>query len=392
MLQVMKKLLTVAIILAIIFTQTACADNSDLSTRSWTNVSYSSASSTCNLDVFLPATGEGPFPVVIWIHGGAFMMGTKDNPQSKTALNNAGFAVVSINYRLSREAKWPAQLNDLKECVKFLRTNASTYALDPNKFASFGASAGGHLASMMGAALASDPATRVQATVEWFGPLHFYYMDEDMLASEFLLSGGSRATGANGDSTSPESVLLGVTVKENLAACYAASPISFIDTMNVNTPFPAFLCMHGNKDPNIAPKQSVRLHNAIQARFGTAKSQYILLPSGTHGGGDFTLASTETTVINFLKAQLMNSTAVANVSAPEKTKLTYNAANKVLTVNLTENKSNITNYQLFNSSGLKVKEGNITELSINVSQLKGIYIFKSLSGNQLVDVQKISIL
>jgi len=95
-------------------------------TRTWTNVAYASTSATQKLDIFLPSSGDGPFTVVIWIHGGAFKMGSKDNPQSKSALNNAGFAVVSINYRLSSEAIWPAQLDDLKAVVKFLRTNAST--------------------------------------------------------------------------------------------------------------------------------------------------------------------------------------------------------------------------------------------------------------------------
>jgi acetyl esterase/lipase len=66
-------------------------------TRTWTNVTYASASTRNVLDIYLPPTGDGPFPVVIWIHGGAFKMGSKDNPQSKSALNNAGIAVVSIN-------------------------------------------------------------------------------------------------------------------------------------------------------------------------------------------------------------------------------------------------------------------------------------------------------
>lgn len=305
----MKKIIKATVLLAIVIFQSACTDNNDTSStttessstsRSWTNVSYSSTSSACKLDIFLPSTGSGPFPMVVWIHGGAFKMGSKDNPQSLTALKNAGFAVVSINYRLSTEAKWPAQLNDLKACVKFLKTNASTYSLNPNKIASWGASAGAHLSCMMGAALASDPATRIQATVSWFPPMHFYYMDADM-----ALSGVSCCTGANGDASSPESALLGVTVSQNEAACYAASPISYVDTMNVNTPLPKFLLMHGGKDCNIGANQSVRFHTAVTNRFGASQATYQFLPNGTHGGGDFTLASTETTVINFLKAQLM---------------------------------------------------------------------------------------
>ena len=382
----MRKLLIVAILVASIFTQTACADSNESNSRSWTDVSYSSASSSCKLDIFLPSTGEGPFPVVIWIHGGAFKMGSKSNPQSLSALNTAGFAVVSIDYRLSTEAKWPAQLNDLKACVKFLKTNAATYSLNPNKMASWGASAGAHLSCMMGAALASDPATRIQATVSWFPPMHFYYMDADM-----ALSGTSRCTGANGDASSPESTLLGVTVSQNEAACYAASPISFVDTMNVATPLPNFLLMHGGKDCNIGANQSVRFNTAITNRFGSGKSQYIFLANGTHGAGDFTLASTETTVINFLKAQLMSTTAVNIPKSAAKPIVNYNSISKSLTVNFSE-VENQTSYQSFNSSGNLVKEGNLTSAAIPVGNLRGIYLFKIQTKNQLTNVQKIAIM
>jgi len=380
----MKK--NLLLVFACLFAGISFAAENALSTRTWTNVAYGTTSATQKLDIFLPSTGEGPFPVVIWIHGGAFMMGTKDNPQSKTALNNAGFAVVSINYRLSSEAKWPAQLDDLKACVKFLRTNAATYALDPNKFASFGASAGGHLASMMGAALASDPATRIQATVEWFGPLHFYYMDEDMLASDFILGGGTRATGANGESNSPESALLGVTVKNNLAACYAASPISYVDTMNVNTPFPQFLCMHGNKDPNIAPKQSVRLHNAIQSRFGTSKSQYVLLPAGTHGGGDFTLASTETTVVNFLTSQLKSTSAISNVSQQSDVQVYPTHVTDGFCIKTSEENAV---YEIFDLSGSAILKGAVSGQNISCKGLKGVYLVRVKKGNSTLSIKKI---
>ena len=230
-------------------------------TRTWKNVAYANASARNILDIYLPSTGDGPFPVVIWVHGGAFKMGSKDNPQSKTALTNAGFAVVSINYRLSSEAIWPAQLDDLKAVVKFLRVNASTYFLNTDKIGSWGASAGGHLSAMMGIALASDPETCIQACVDWFGPVDFYNMDAD------------------------------------IALCD--------DSVNV----PPFLIMHGGKDCNIGAKQSERLNEAINTKFGTTKSTYVFLANGTHGGGDFTLDSTEKTVIDFFTSKLLTVTA-----------------------------------------------------------------------------------
>jgi len=384
----MKKIVTIALITASVFAQTACADINTSTARSWTDVSYSAVSSTCKLDIFLPSTGDGPFPVVIWIHGGAFKMGSKSNPQSKTALNDAGFAVVSINYRLSTEAKWPAQLEDLKACVKFLKTNATIYSLNPNKMASWGASAGAHLSCMMGAALASDPATRIQATVSWFPPMHFYYMDADI-----ALAGTARCTGANGDASSPESALLGVTVSQNEAACYAASPISFIDTLNVSTPLPAFLLMHGGKDCNIGANQSVRFNTAITTRFGNDKSQYIFLPNGTHGGGDFTLSSTETTVIDFLKSELLSSSTAlnSNIINPKIT-LTYSRENQSINAYFVEQPDNDTTFQLYNTSGILVKEGKLTASVIDVQELKGIYVFRAYNGNQIINSQKIAIM
>lgn len=275
------------------------SNSNNPTTRTWLNVAYANASSAQQLDIYLPTTGSGPFPTVIWIHGGAFKFGDKANPQSLNALNNAGYAVVSVNYRLSGEAQWPAQLADLKSIVSYLRTHASQYALDANKFAAWGASAGGHLAAMTGIALASDSATRVQAVVDWFGPIDFYNMDADMIAS-----GVTRCTGANGAADSPESALIGATVSENKAKADAASPLTYLSQLSTSTALPPFLIMHGLQDCNIAAKQSERLHTAIQAKFGATKSTIMKLAAGTHGGGEFKEAYVETTVIDFLNTYL----------------------------------------------------------------------------------------
>lgn len=269
------------------------------STRTWLNLAYATTSTSQKMDIYLPTTGNGPFPTVIWIHGGAFKFGDKASPQSLTALNNAGYAVASVNYCLSGEAQWPAQLEDLKGIVTYLRTNASQYALDSSKFAAWGASAGGHLASMMGAGLAKDETTRIQAVVDWFGPIDFYNMDADIIAS-----GVTRCTGANGAADSPESALIGATVSENKAKADAASPLSYLAALPASTNLPPFLIMHGLMDCNIGAKQSERLHIAIQAKFGNTKSTFIQLAAGTHGAGEFKEAYVETTVLDFLDTYL----------------------------------------------------------------------------------------
>lgn len=280
-------------------TSTSTDTSTVITTRTWTDVAYASTSSSQKMDIYLPSTGTGPFPTVIWVHGGAFKFGDKANPQSLSALNTAGYAVVSVNYRLSGEAQWPAQLDDLKSIVIYLRNNASTYALDKTKFAAWGASAGGHLASMMGIALADNADTRIQAVVDWFGPMDFYNMDADMVAT-----GVTRCTGANGDASSPESALIGATVSTNKALSDAASPLTYLAQLPSTTTLPPFFIMHGLLDCNIAPKQSERLHSAIQAKFGASASTYNTLANAGHGTGDFQATYVETMVIDFLNAHL----------------------------------------------------------------------------------------
>lgn len=223
-------------------------------------------------------------------------MGDKSAINSVQRLLDEGFAVIGMNYRLSDEAQWPAQLDDLKSVVQFVKTNAKQYRLDNTRIASRWYSAGGYLSSMMGIALANDPATRIQASVDRFGPVDFYTMDEDIAAS-----GIERKTGNNGDADSPESALLWITIKENKEIADQASVLTYLSWTES---IPPFLIMHGAIDPMIWAKQSERLRDAISNKFGSWMVEYHLLPNGDHGGGDFETQSTEDIVINFLKKNL----------------------------------------------------------------------------------------
>jgi acetyl esterase/lipase len=354
-------------------------------TRTWTNVTYASASTRNVLDIYLPPTGDGPFPVVIWIHGGAFKMGSKDNPQSKSALNNAGFAVVSINYRLSSEAIWPAQLDDLKAVVKFLRTNASTYFLNTDKIGSWGASAGGHLSAMMGIALARDPETRIQACVDWFGPVDFYNMDADI-----ALSGVARCTGANGDANSPESALIGVQVSTHKAESDNASPVVKATLLDASVNVPPFLIMHGGKDCNIGAKQSERLNEAINTKYGTTKSTYVFLANGTHGGGDFTLASTEKTVIDFFTSKLL--TVTASPVIQENELLVYpNPATNVVFIRQNTSSEPVTHFEISDINGRLVKSGPVSGNSIDINGLHGFYFLRLKTANKTIKTERITV-
>lgn len=265
------------------------------------DVRYADRSDRNVLDLYLPE-GVQNAPLVVWIHGGAFRSGDKKNPEGLKAFLDAGFAVASVNYRLSKEAIWPAQLEDLRDAFTFLRAHAAEYGYDASRVASFGASAGGHLSAMAGIALADDLKTRLTASVIWFPPVDFPTMDEDMERTSI-----PRRTGRNDASDSPESALIGATVKTNPGLARAAGPVSYLEKLPAGTTLPAFLIMHGAKDPFIARGQSGRLFTALLGRQDIRTLEYVLLPEGGHGSGDFQKPETIARVVSFLKAHFTTS-------------------------------------------------------------------------------------
>src|SRR5260370_39954354 len=131
------------------------------------------------LDLYLPEKSDDPLPLIIWIHGGAWMAGSKENPPGIELLKR-GYALASINYRLSQHAKFPAQLEDCKAAIRWLRANATTYHLDPDRIGVWGASAGGHLVALLrttgdvkeleGEEGNPQQSSGGQSVVDWFGP------------------------------------------------------------------------------------------------------------------------------------------------------------------------------------------------------------------------------
>ncbi len=221
------------------------------------------------LDLYLPeASSNGRFPVVVWIHGGAWQSGSKEKPPA-ARLTARGYAVANINYRLSAEAQFPAPLHDAKAAVRWLRANAAEYGLDPGRFAAWGSSAGGHLAALLGTS-GGVPAlegplgnlnrpSRVQAVIDFFGPTDFLKMD----------AAGSKMNHDAPDS--PESRLIGGPIQQNAEKAARANPITYVSPDD-----PAFLIMHGDKDPLVPHDQSRLLHEAlkkagVEASFETVK-------------------------------------------------------------------------------------------------------------------------
>jgi acetyl esterase/lipase len=265
------------------------------------DIAYAAASAAQKLDIYLP-DGAGPFPVIINIHGGGFMVGDKANPALGDALLAAGYAVVSVNYRLAAEATYPAQIQDVKAAVRFLRANAAQYKLDPQRFAAFGQSAGGNLAATLGtscgvAALEgaelgnADQSSCIQAVVDWFGPTDFLQMDAQFTGT---------ACPVNHDAAnSPESMVIGAAIQTVPDKAQAANPITY-----ASAKAPPFLIQHGTADCNVPPQQGQLLYDALAPLIGADKVTYTLLEGAGHGGSQFSDAANVTAVLDFLGGAL----------------------------------------------------------------------------------------
>ena len=208
------------------------------------------------LDLYVPDTGEN-LPLLIWVHGGAWRGGDKTHYNPKEYLK-AGYAGASINYRLSQHAVFPAQIEDVKAAVRWLRANAETYRLDPNRFAAWGSSAGGHLVAMLGTTgdVAEfevgenlEVSSRIQAVVDYFGPTDFLQMDAQSLPDGLVHDAPD----------SPESQLVGGPIQEHKERVARANPITYVS--EDDSPI---LIIHGDQDKLVPYHQSVLLHDALE--------------------------------------------------------------------------------------------------------------------------------
>lgn len=272
------------------------------------DVAYADKSSSQKMDIYLPDEGVGPFPVIIEIHGGGFMIGGKSEDISPMLEGlKRGYAVVSVGYRLSGEAKWPAAINDVKGAIKYLRANAEKYKIDKNRFATWGGSAGGNLSAL--AAVSGDNkelvdesmgykdiSDRVQAAVDWFGPIYFSNMD-----NEFKELGVAPVMGATNSENSAESKYLGKTIGsiEAEPLVKAASPMTYIDDK-----VPPVYIQHGDADKNIPITQSKKFYEKLVSAVGKEKVVFEVIPGAGHGGEKFNDKENVKKILDFLDKYL----------------------------------------------------------------------------------------
>jgi acetyl esterase/lipase len=263
------------------------------------NIPYvKNASPSQVLDLFLPEPpSTKPLPLMIWIHGGAWMGGDQASPPV-LYLVNKGFAVASIQYRFSQEAIWPAQAYDCKAAIRFLRANAVKYNFDPDHFGVGGDSAGGHLAAFIGTSgdakeMEGDlgntnVSSRVQAVVDWFGPTDLTVMGQQAGPHSVIQHDGPDA---------PEARLLGGPVQENRDLARTANPLTY-----VNKNDPSFLIMHGDHDNLVPLGQSLILAKAL-ADAGVEVTMKTL-PGAGHEDPQFRTPENQRLIEEFLSRNL----------------------------------------------------------------------------------------
>ena len=281
------------------------AANTDHIKRKWLNISYATISPAQKLDIYLPDEGNGPFRVIISIHGGAFMFGDKADGQVNPMLEGLkhGYAVVSINYRLSGEALFPKNINDVKAAIRWVKANAATYKMNPDKIVVWGGSAGGNLSALAGTSADvkeledlslgnANQSSRVQAVVDWFGPTNFLLMD-----GQLKETGNGKSD--HSDANSPESKLMGQKITEIPSKVQLANPETYISKDD-----PPFLIEHGTKDQLVPTQQSVNFAAKLIPVLGKEKVTIHLLEDARHGGPQFETKENLELVFQFLNAVL----------------------------------------------------------------------------------------
>jgi acetyl esterase/lipase len=272
--------------------------------RKWLDIAYADRSPSQKLDIYLPDEGDGPFPVIVSLHGGAFMGCDKADLQILPMLKGLkrGYAVVGVNYRLSGEAIFPALVQDVKAAVRWIRAHAAKYKLDGSWIAAWGSSAGGYLALMLGTSAGIpelddlslgnvEQPENVQAVVAWFAPVDFLVMDEQLAAAGLPLPEGQTHNGAN----SPESLVLGAKITEIPERVRAANPATYI-----RAGAPPFLLQHGTRDPLVPAQQSVNLAARLRAVLGPERVTFELIEGAEHADRRFETTENVTRVLDFL--------------------------------------------------------------------------------------------
>lgn len=274
------------------------------------DIAYAGDSPRQKLDLLLPKepAAKAPLPVIVYIHGGAWRGGNKHEGISFLTHSVAGgnYAGVTIGYRFSGEAIWPAQIHDCKAAIRWIRTHAKQYHLDPERIGVIGSSAGGHLAAMLGTSehverldgkVGGDAKqnSSVACVVDLYGPT------ELLALSEFPSDIEHDAP------DSPESRLVGGPLQQRKDVARSASPITYVSVDD-----PPFLLIHGTEDPLVPYDQSERFLAALEEE--GVEAMLLQVQGGGHGG--FRSAELDRRIRLFLDKHLLGQTDIVISADP----------------------------------------------------------------------------
>jgi acetyl esterase/lipase len=242
------------------------------------------------LDLYLPEKVAGRLPLVVWIHGGGWQGGSKENCPA-VSFATKGYAVASVNYRLSQHAAFPAQIEDCKAAIRWLRANAAKYHFDADHIGVWGGSAGGHLVALLGTTGGVkelegsggnlDQSSRVQCVVDWFGPTDFVSWDPNFNKAVYSMIAR----------------LLGGPVQENKEKARKASPLTYVDKDSA-----PFLIMHGDQDTLVPLRQSDVLAEALKK--AGVEVKLVVVQGNGHGGPGFGSPENRKLIADFFATHL----------------------------------------------------------------------------------------
>ena len=244
------------------------------------------------LDLIIPLNEDAaPRPLIIWVIGGAWMTVNRGKFLSElTPFAKAGYAVASIEYRVSGEEIFPAQIIDVKSAIRYLRHNAAKYRLDPDHFYIMCESAGGHLAALAAAASDmpaweqgwyTDVSSEVQGCVDLYGVIDFLHQPLYPVPEMF-------------HDLKSEELLIGVVIADHIAEAEALNPLTYVSEKT-----PPFLIFHGLEDPVVPYRQSITLYEGLCSR-GVPADLYLVEEAG-HADPRFYQAQTREMILEFLQ-------------------------------------------------------------------------------------------
>jgi acetyl esterase/lipase len=259
---------------------------------------YTKAGATeLKLDLLAPTSGEGPFPAIFVIHGGAWRAGSKSDVRPiMPEFVRHGYVAVSPQYRFCPKDTFPAQVHDVKAAVRWIKANAKKYRIDPDRIGAIGFSAGGHLALMLGVTAPVDGLegdtgkdsagidSRVKAVVNYFGPTDLAAKDIPEISKPLVKD------------------FLGGTAEEKPEEARKASPLTYVSKDDAPV-----LTFQGTKDPLVPFTQAVKLADAMSA--ASVPGRVELLVGASHGWGGAEMERTKSETFSFFECYLKGAKA-----------------------------------------------------------------------------------